>query len=224
MTMHAPRYIVTDDSKRFPNVPPGLPQVRLHGTAGPHSECHGALVIGGTWSESMAGEWRRTDDGVWVLCEPWRTPQTMVSLRTPRCVRQWSTVEGSEPGHVWRIPVVLERIDSHREDAGWMSALDRVYGPNMALITDHHMEDVAYRLLAVGMGMPLEQLREDCEPDVDKRNAAMARLAMDLMCVGHHLWPAEILARGWLRESMVCDIIAHAIGVGATVDDGEVPA
>jgi hypothetical protein len=152
-------------------------------------------TLGGSFRH---GDWRKSPAGWWLLCGEGHQPQHLVRMPAHPAIRRWRSVDGVIPGQRWRVPVLLTLDQGDLIDAtdrrwtadGWQAADD--------------LRPLLEPLLAVGCGILLD-------PDPTARNAAMVRLAVGLLAVGHWI-DADLLATtGWLSESLVLRVVNAAL-------------
>jgi hypothetical protein len=163
-------------------------------------------ATGGTlWGANAlpAGDWRRAAPGWWVLADG-HLPQHLARLDGHPRIPRWAVVEGTEVDHFWRVPILLEKVDST-----WRSSLDRVWtGDGFAPPKD--LEPISRQVLAITSGVPLHH-------DIEERNRLCAVLAVDLLALGQWVDGDLLAALGWLSEDMMERVILAACGVAERV-------
>ncbi len=155
----------------------------------------GGLVYGGIYADQDTG-WVRTDAGWWVNLGT-TMPQHLWRPNTnPRIVR-WAVIEGAQPEHRWRVPVLLTPEPSTGDDAprAYVSALERVWRGGAGWVDEPELADLADQVHAVCHGVSLNGLTGEWP--------AITELALRLYQEGARVTRHEIAAGGWLSERML---------------------
>lgn len=162
-------------------------------------------VYGGVAQLADRAAWvRHPTDGWWLLPGGQR-PQDLVRIETSPRILRWYLVQGAEPKHWWRVPVLLtpaDAADPRSPDKGYVSALDRLRHRG-GWSAPEALRSAQERLLAVALGHELAAT-------IDERNTAVLRLVADILSLGHHVTDFELDAFGWLSEALVDRVLIAA--------------
>jgi hypothetical protein len=86
-------------------------------------------TYGGPYLPAQRPMWSETKHGWWVKLAGYQ-PQHLIRMDvSPRIVR-FHLVEGADKDQWWQVPVLLRPVDDKHHNRGFMSALDRVLGPD----------------------------------------------------------------------------------------------
>lgn len=175
----------------------------------------GGEVWGGTYTKGQP--WRKSRAG-WYWLDQGHRPQDLARLTChPRLVK-WTVVPGAVEGQWWRVPIIVAPTPTPPDAEGktsrmYLSALDRVWGWD-GYGSPADLEDLQRRCIAVAIGSPLADTPAD-------RDAACARLAIDLLREGHWIDEGWMIEHAWLTESVQIRVIRAAIGVNPDTGDLE---
>lgn len=147
--------------------------------------------------------WQKTDAG-WYLLMGTHRPQDLVRLNPSPRIVAWHALAGAEPGHVWRVPVLLTPADPAASDTDktYVSGLDRIWrGGTWG--SPPELLDAQRQLLAVMHGVALAD-------DLEARNRAFLDLAITILSQAHHVSPAEFIHGGWMSEGLPAKVLLLA--------------
>lgn len=162
----------------------------------PDLESGGGKCYGGGW---QPGSWLKTRAG-WYVQEGRHRPQDLIRLQPHPRVREWVTIQGAQPDHQWKIPLLLEQGES-----GWTSALDGVWDGN-----EYHGGELAAlqeQLLAV--------VRDVVQGlDTPELLAAIRDLAIKILGIAQWVDEDLLIVKGFLSEMVALRAIVGAAGQG----------
>jgi hypothetical protein len=179
-------------------------QLPLLPHAGPSGAPPGGIVYGGVFEDCEPG-WQSHPAGHWFhLAEA--IPAQLIRLDThPRLVT-WREVAGAIPGHLWRVPALLEPVRDDRTGniELFISSLDRTWN-GTGWDTPLALADLQRRLLrchySLGQGA------------MSLYGAEAVRMALDVLALGQVFDPAEAVAAGWVSEVLVVRTLCAAVSL-----------
>lgn len=172
---------------------------------GPDQGEKGGVCYGGGFHPGL--KWTKTSAGWWLGLSGHR-PQDTARLQPNPSVQSWRTIEGVQPDHQWRVPVLLAFDPA---TASYLSALDRVWKGGDDWATPDELTALQETLLAITRREPLHD-------DPRERHAAMLRLGIGLLAVGHHVDSDLLTAAGWLTERMIVEATQWAVNTAPPED------
>ncbi|HYG69178.1 MAG TPA: hypothetical protein VD838_16020 [Anaeromyxobacteraceae bacterium] len=209
MTAHLPRYY-TPIGVAAPAHNPHPGGSRLFDGVGPDVDHEptkkrkkrgGGIVYGGAytpgepgWVEAPAGWWMNLDG-----CLPHHTTRLDTSPRITR----WAQVQGARPDHYWRVPVLLQPDGKGEGRSIFVSALDRVWKGGDTYADPADLAALQRRVLEVCYGVAKDG-------DHKRHRTSLGVLVADILAVGHHVSPFEIIAGEWLSEVVELRVLLAA--------------
>lgn len=161
----------------------------------------GGMVIGGLY-EPAEGGWSQTAAGWWLHMGD-TVPQHLARAEGhPRIVR-WTTVDGAQADHRWRVPVLV--APSETDDGTYVSTLERALGAagwqapaDLAPIQARLLDQVHGLARGGDFAVELERVTD---------------LVIELLTLGHHVSRHELIAAGWLTERVLLRVLIAAAAV-----------
>jgi hypothetical protein len=144
--------------------------------------------------------WALTRAGWWLGLNG-HLPQHLARMQPHPRVLSWRTVQGAQPEHEWRVPVMLTNIDENGE-AFLVSALDRVWTGS-----DWRVPDEIGALQSSVSSIATGVLLADSE---EERNRRFIDTAIGLLSLGHWVDADFLAAAGWLSEKMMLRVVEAA--------------